>query len=127
MKNHSDFTPKVPTPTREQKVLIHQFMNEEKAKDRAARAEKAALRTMQNPQRSAPTQRLQPALPAVWSRWISGNTPVLSTKGRGKEAFARVARRLCEMGAQRSRFAQAGQGVSSAIKNDSCLGNKYAG
>ena len=85
------------------------------------------LPAMQKPQGSTPIQRLQPALPAVWSRWISGNTPVLSTKGRGKEAFARVARRLCEMGAQRSGFTQAGQGVNSAIKNDSSLGNKYAG
>ena len=105
------FAPKVPTPTREQKVLIHKFINEEKAKDRAARAAKAALRTMPKPQGSASVQRLQPALPAVRSGWISGNTPVLSTKGRGKEAFARVARRLCEMGSQRSGVAAAGEGV----------------
>lgn len=106
-------TPKVPRPTPEQKVLINWFINEEKAKDRAARAEKAALRTMQKPQGSTSVQRLQPALPAVRCGWISGNTPVLSAKGRGKEAFARVARRLCEMGAQRGGIEAACQELST--------------
>lgn len=106
-------TPKVPRPTPEQKVLIRQLINEEKAKARDTRAEKAALRTMQKPQGSAVAQRLQHQLPAVRCGWISGNTPVLSAKGRGKEAFARVASRLCEMGTQRSGSATAGEGVTA--------------
>jgi hypothetical protein len=104
--------PKVPRPTPEQKVLINWFINEEKAKGRRIRTEKAALRTMQKTQGSATVQRIQHQLPAVWCRWISGNTPVLSAKGRGKEAFARVARRLCGMGTQRSGIKTAGEGVT---------------
>ena len=107
-----DIGVKVPRPTREQKVLINQLINEEKAKDRAARAAKNALRTMQKPQGSTSAQRIQHQLPAVRCRWISGDTPVLSAKGRGKEAFARVARRLCEMGTQRSGIKTAGEGVA---------------
>lgn len=111
MNNHPDYTPKVPTPTREQKVLIHQFMNEEKAKDRAARAAKKALRTMPKPQRSTAIQRLQPALPAVRSRWHQRTAADAAHTRRKDKPFESMVSRLCEMGSQRSRAATAGEGV----------------
>jgi hypothetical protein len=63
MNNHPDYTPKVPTPTREQKVLINWFINEEKVKDRRTRVAMLSVRKIKLARRAL--ECVQPKMPSL--------------------------------------------------------------